>query len=104
MEETADEYLASHVTPAHDDDVMGHGDDVTGHDDVTRLDNAMVHDDDVTRYHDDVTGHVSEGDDEEGRSGEHEDAFEDAPKNEDMEIEKRVKWQDSEGNYLSCFE
>ncbi|CAB3988135.1 Hypothetical predicted protein [Paramuricea clavata] len=96
MEETADEYLVSHVTPAHDDDVMGHGDDVTDHDDVTGPDDAMVHDDDVTRYNDDVTGHVSEGDDEEGRSGEHEDAFEDAPKNEDMEIEKRVKWQDSE--------
>ena len=78
-EETADEYLVSHVTPAHDDD-------------------AIANDDDTPDDDDDVIGHVSIGDDhdEEGQTGEHEDTLEDVPKNEDLEIEKKVKWQDSE--------
>ena len=89
MEETADEYLVSHVTPAHDDDAVAHDDYV------------IAHDDDARAHEDDVIGHVSMGDDhdEEGQAGEHEDTSEDVPKNEDMEIEKKVKWQDSEGSW-----
>ena len=63
IDETADEYIVSHVTPAHDDD---------------------------------VTGNVAEGDNE-GQSCEHEDIFEDIPQNEEIESDKKVKWQDSEG-------
>ena len=93
LNETAEEYLVSHVTPPRNDDVTGHDDDdVTDHDD-----DVTAHNDDVTVHSDDVTHH-GEGDNKEGMSGVHEDTFaEDTPKNEDIEVEKKVKWQGSEG-------
>ena len=84
MEETADEYLVSHVTSAHDDE--------------DTFDNN-----DVAIQDDDVICHVTVRDDGAGESGEHEDIFEDLPKNEETEIEKKVKWQDSEGTWPRMF-
>ena len=89
MDETVDEYLVTHVTPVCDD--------AAGN--VPTANDATCESDKVTGRppeEGDVTGHVFE-EDGVGKSREQELTVADAANGEDVEVEKKVKWQGSEG-------
>lgn len=86
MEDTAEEYVVSRMTSSSPDDV-------TAHDEVI----IDLHGASAARDGDVID--VASERKNEGTQEEYEDILDDLPQIEDAEHEKKVKWEDSDGNF-----